>query len=297
MRKLIPVFFGLGGFLLVAGLVAAIWAPGAVKKTPIDVSSTTYLTGQAGKLDTATGELVFNPVRATSITKSDSKVSDEEVVTWTNTSCLVIDRDDVPDCVEGDDDRLITASTDVFATDRETGLAVNKEKYLPADAEPHEGLVNKWPFDAQKKTYPYWDGTAGEAVEAKYVRTVEVAGLETYLYRIAVEDAEIEVAAGVPGTYDDVKEIFVEPRTGSIVNQTDNQQRTLADGTAALDLKIAFTDEQVKKNVSETQEKVDSLGLITRTVPLIGVIGGLLFLGAGAALLIVVRRRQTDHTV
>ena len=42
-----------------------------------------------------------------------------------------------------------------------SGLAVNDPKYLPADAEPHEGLVNKWPFEPKKKTYPYWDGTTG----------------------------------------------------------------------------------------------------------------------------------------
>ena len=85
----------------------------------------------------------------------------------------------------------------------------------------------------------------------------------------------------MPGTYDDVKEIFVEPKTGSIVNQTDDQQRYLADGTTALDLQLAFTDEQIKTSVASTEDSLGSLNLITRTVPLIGFIGGSLALVAG----------------
>ena len=63
MRKTIPVLFGLGGFLLIAGFVALLWAPGVVKKTPLDVNSTTHLSGQAEKLNVATGELEANPSR------------------------------------------------------------------------------------------------------------------------------------------------------------------------------------------------------------------------------------------
>ena len=100
MRKIIPVLFGLGGFLLIAGLVCLLWAPGVVKKTPVDVNSTTHLSGQVEKLNISTGELESNPANATSVTKSDSKASDDEVVVWTNSTCLVIDEDDVPDCVD-----------------------------------------------------------------------------------------------------------------------------------------------------------------------------------------------------
>ncbi len=73
-----------------------LWAPGVVKKTPLDVNSTTHLSGEAEKLNVATGELESNPVKATSVTKSDSKTSSDTVVAWTNTSCLLIDRDDCP---------------------------------------------------------------------------------------------------------------------------------------------------------------------------------------------------------
>ena len=294
MRKMIPVLFGLGGFLLVAGLVALLWAPGVAKKTPIDVTSVTHLSGEAAKLNVATGELESNPVKATSITKSDSKVSDGDVVAFTNSSCLLIDTNDPPDCVDGNDARLISASTDVFATDRVTALSVNKSKYLPADAVPHEGVVNKWPFDSEKKTYPYWDGTAGKAVDAKYVRTVKVRDLETYLYKVEFTGAPIEIAAGVDGTYDDVKELYIEPKTGAIINQVDDQQRMLASGDPVLDLQLAFTDAQIKTNVDDAKDNMGTLSLLTTTIPLVGIIGGLLCLIGGALLLL--RGRQGDET-
>ena len=48
------VVFGLGGFLVVAGLLGLVWAPGVVEKTPVDVKTITYLDGEAGKLDAST---------------------------------------------------------------------------------------------------------------------------------------------------------------------------------------------------------------------------------------------------
>lgn len=274
MRKLIPVLFGLGGFLLIAGLVAVVYAPGAVKKTPLNVNSTTRLSGEAAKLDTATGDFVAKPIKAESITKIDSKASDSSTAVFTNTSCVVFDTGNVPSCVDGKDPRLLTASTDVFASDRKTALATTSSA-LPADAVRHEGLINKWPFDAEKRAYPYWDGTIGKAAAAKYDRTQKLDGLSTYVYQVSIAAAPIQIAEGIDGTYDDSKEIFVDPKTGSIINQTEQQQRALADGTKALDLKVAFTDKQVKANVDDANANINKLNLITKLVPIVGIAGGL----------------------
>ena len=53
MRVLARVLLGLGVFLLVAGVLAVAWAPGVVKKTPLDVDTTTVYEGEAAKIDTA----------------------------------------------------------------------------------------------------------------------------------------------------------------------------------------------------------------------------------------------------
>ncbi|WP_082534197.1 DUF3068 domain-containing protein [Marmoricola sp. Leaf446] len=294
MRKLAPLLFALGAFLLVAGLVALIWAPGVVKKTPLDVDSTTRLEGQVEKLNTSTGELEQNPAKAESITKADSENSTDSVVLFASSQCLVIDVDDAPDCVDGDDPRLVTASTDTFATDRKTALAVDSDA-LPADAVPHSGVINKWPFDAAKKTYPYWDGAVGDDVPAVFDRTETVRGLEVNVYEVSVQDAEIQIAEGVDGTYDDAKEIWVDPATGSIINQIDDQQRYLASGDKVLDLQLAFTDAQVAANVEDAKDNAASLKLITFWVPIIGIVAGLLVILAGVLLLRRGRRSGGAH--
>ncbi|QYJ04793.1 DUF3068 domain-containing protein [Nocardioides panacisoli] len=298
MRKIIgPVLAGVGGFLLVAGLVAMIWAPGVVKKTPLDVNTTTNLGGEAAKLDTATGDFDPRPVYAVSLTRVDSDVSTDDTAVWAQTQCVVFGTEG--ECVSGDDPNLITASISTFATDRVTaeGVATEDlpENTLPADADAVEGLVNKFPFDSEKETYPYWDGTVGAAVDAVYDRTESIDGLETYVYRVTLDEEPIEISEGVPGTYTAVKEIFVEPRTGSIIDQTDDQQRTLADGTPALDLQLSFTDEQVAANVADAEDNISSMGLITTTVPLVGIIGGILLLGVGGLLTVRGRRPASAH--
>lgn len=291
-----PTLLGLGAFLLVAGCLGQFWAPGVVLRTPLDVNTTTHLSGQADKLDVTTGELVHSNILATSVTKTDSNASDDNVVAWVNTSCVVIDEGDPPDCVDGKDARLITASTDVFATDRVSAVAVNDGEYLPDSATPHDGLVNKWPFDSEKTTYPYWDGTLGSAADAVYDRTEKMGGLEVYVYKVEISDAPIEIAEGVPGTYDDAKEIFVEPKTGSILNQTDNQQRYLDDGTKVLDLQLAFTPDQIKTSISDTKADKGTLTLLLTIVPLVGFIGGFLLLIAGGLLTFLGRSAPTTRT-
>ena len=216
---------------------------------------------------------------------------------WVNSSCLVKDEGDITECVSADDsqDRLLSASTDHFASDRYTGIAVNDPQYLPAEAEEHEGLVNKWPFESEKKTYPYWDSVMDATVDAVYDRTEEVEGLETYVYTVDVQDAPIEIVDGVPGTYDDQKEIFVEPLTGAIVNQTDSQVRYGEDGEEALSLQLAFTADEVKEGVEDAESNASKLRLVTETVPIIGFAVGIPLAIIGTALLVLGRRKSEDE--
>ena len=270
----------LGGFLVSLAVLAQFWAPGQLMKTPLDTDSLTLLDGTA-ELSDGTGGTTEFPVKAFSVTRADSERSDGDVVVFQNSSCLV--KDDP-------DERLISASTDNFATDRRTAVAVDDPKYLPPSAEAKEGLVNKWPFDAEKKTYQYWDGFAGAAVDAEYDRTEDVDGLETYVYKIAVSDVPIEVTDGVQGTYGTDREIWIDPTTGAIVNQFEQQERLDADGNTFLALDYGFTDEQVAKNAETSKDNADSLNLVTGTVPLIGWIVGIPALLIGIALQLMRRR-------
>ncbi|MCW2795396.1 DUF3068 domain-containing protein [Nocardioides sp.] len=298
MRKISGrILLALGGFLLVAGVLATAWAPGVVKKTPIDVDTTTYLSGTVQKLNADTGELESHPIKILSQTKNDTDASTDTTGVWVQTACVVLNDDgNAPNCVDATDPRLVSATVDVFATDRVSGLAVNDAGLLPADAVPHDGLVNKFPFDSAKTTYPYWDSTIGKAVDAVYQGTEDIAGVQTYKYVVTIKDAPIEILDGVQGTYDNVATIYVEPKTGAIQQQTQDQQRYLEDGTQVLDLKAEFTPEQVQTFADDAHTNMGQLTLMLVVIPLVGFIGGGLAVLGGAALLLTGRRRSEDET-
>jgi hypothetical protein len=285
-----------GGFLLVLGVLAQVYAPGQLMKTPLDVDETTHLTGTAQLSD---GEsLESTPVNAVSITHTDSAKSDDDVAVFSNSSCLVKAEGDVGNCVSSDDpeNRLISATTDNFASDRVSGIAVNDPKYLPADAEPHEGLINKWPFESEKKTYPYWSGDLGKAVPAVYDHTEKVEGLVCYVYVATVTDAPIEVAEGVDGTLDSTSTIYVEPLTGAIQNQVEHIEQSI-DGDPVAIIDLQFSPDQLKKSHDDVAPKVSQLKLLTETVPLIGYLVGIPLLLIGLALLFLSRKKDGDTGV
>lgn len=289
MRRILGlVLMGLAGFLLTTALLALVYVPGQVKKTPLDTDSYTRLAGEASALPSGEGA----PVKALSHTVADGAKSDGDVVVFDTFTCLITNPDGTsPDCVDDTDPdkRLVIASTDRFATDRRTGLAVNDEKYI-GDAKPHEGLVNKFPFDVEKKTYPFWDGLLGRAVEANFEGEEKVNGWNTYKFVIDVVDEPAEISRGIQGTYSTLKTMWVDPRTGAIQKQTEQQERVLESGTTVLDLDFGFTDETVANNIKDAKANDSKLGLVGR-LPLIagllglvaGVVGSLLWRGGRGA--------------
>jgi hypothetical protein len=289
MKVLARVLLGLGSFLLIAGILALTYAPGVVKKTPLDVDTTTVYEGEAAKIDPLTGAFDTKPVYAIRHTTADSEKSSDDTVIMVETACAVFDTGGAQECVNGNDPDLITASIDRFATDRVTALAV-EDKNLPADAGPHEGLINKFPFDVEKKTYPFWDGDIGRAVDIDYQGTETLFGLETYEFSYTVKDEPIEVAEGIPGTYDNIVTVWVDPKTGSIVKSGQDQQRFLEDGTPALDIQLIGTDDTVKEAVDEAKTAGKSLTILLTVLPIVGIGGGILCLIGG--LVLVMRERS-----
>ena len=295
MRKVIAgLLLGLGSFLLVAALTVVVWGGDAVKKTPLDTDSVTNLSGTADKLNPATGEVESLQVKAASVTQADSELSDDDVVVFVSTTCLVIDEGDVPQCVDDSDDRLVSASSDVFATDRHTAAAVNDAAYVPPSAEEKSGLINKWPFDAKKEDYTYWDGLLGEAVDATYDGTETIDGLDTYRYHVLIEEVPAVVISDIEGIYSQDKYLWIDPTTGAIIKQTQHEVRALEDGSTLLDMDLAFTDDQVSTNAADAKDNGSQLGLLTTTLPLIGFIGGSIALLAGLFLLLASRRREPE---
>jgi hypothetical protein len=289
MKILARVLLGLGAFLLIAGLLAVTYAPGVVKKTPLDVDTVTVSGGEAAKLDPLTGAFDTKPAYAIRHTLADSERSGDDNVIMVETACAVFDTGGAKECVNGNDPDLITATIDTFATDRVTALAV-QDKHLPADAGTHEGLINKFPFDVEKKTYPFWDGDVGKAVDIEYKGTKTLFGLETYEFSYTVKDIPITIGEGIEGTYDNVVTVYADPKTGSIVKSGQDQQQYLDDGTPVADVVLTQTDDSVKDAVDEAKTAGTSLTILLTVVPIVGFVGGLLCLLGGIAL--IMRERK-----
>ncbi|MFW6774679.1 DUF3068 domain-containing protein [Nocardioides sp. CPCC 205120] len=293
---------GLGAFLVIAALVARLWGLPAAERTPLDTDSRTTLSGEASGAVVQVGDGEPQPVKALNVTKADSERSDDDVIVFAAYTCLVVDEDLEPDeyCLTGEDRRIVTiGEPDVFATDRSDAVAVDRGDYVPEDYEQKQGLVNKWPFRVEQKDYDVWDDVLGEAVTAEYVGTESVEGLRTYKFEYSVQDQETEIADGVQGTYSQTKVYWIDPTTGAIIKQTQDETRTTATGDVALDIELAYTDETVKNNVASAEDNAGTLKLLGTWIPLVGGILGLILLLAGAFLLVTAggggRRTRDGH--
>ena len=221
-------------------------------------------------------------VKAVRRSVADGEASDDQVIVFDTFSCLITDPDGTaPDCVDDTDPdkRLVTAGTDRFATDRVTATAVNEERYVGVGAEPHDGLINKFPFDVQQETYPFWDGLVGRAVNAEFQGEEDIDGLRTYKFQVSLVDEPAEISNGVSGLYSTEKTMWIDQGTGSIIDQSEAQVRKLDDGTTVLDVELSFTDETVAESVEEAKANNSQLNLVARAPIVLGILGVLALAG------------------
>lgn len=292
MRAIVgPVLSFLGAFLIAVALLAQFYLGDALLKTPINVNETISLNGTA-QTPNAHGKVKDVNVLAWSIYHTNTKYSDSKVASFDNSQCLVIDVGNPTGCVSADDpqNRLLSATTDHFATDRRTAESVNDPAHLPPGATPHAGVINKWPFLAEKKTYTFWDDGTQQGVPATYAGTDSLDGHGVYVYDVQVAQTKMEVAPGIKGYYTDDKQVYVDQVTGSVIDQREHQVRTDLTGSPIIDLHIAFTDAQVKKLVDDAKKNDSQLKLIRNTLPVVGLVVGIPVLALG--LFLTIRRQR-----
>lgn len=292
----------LGVFALVAAGMALFWGKDAAQRTPLNVDSYTRLTGMAsGALAKSPDTAV--PVKYITHTRADSEASDDDVIAVQQVGCITLaPTDDAPYCIDGegnfvyeaDDADIVQISTKKVALDRRDALPIENQSEYVKDEDSvvaYEGLVIKFPFDVEKKTYPYWDGTLGHAVDATYVGERDIDGLTTYEFQVTVPETEAEVSEGTQGLYAAAQTIWVDPKTGAFVDQKGSQTVTLPDGTVAIDIDVEYTDETVETNVADAKSNGRSLWLVGTVLPIGGLVLGVVLIAVGVLLL---RRRTSD---
>jgi hypothetical protein len=308
MRRLLgPLLFGLGAFLLVAGLLIRFYAYPHVALAPIDQNSVTKLEAKGAEIfDTTTLQPITTDLSVQSRTVGDVKASKARggnVRVWVGTTSI-----------RSDDGTVRSRSTERTAFDAVSAKAVNCCGAFDESTEgdrksvKRSGLVFKWPFNTEKKSYQVWDGTLGATATAKFVRESSVRGLKTYEFKLTVPRTKVgtqEVPASVvgePGTgnveadsmYSTTNDYQIEPLTGAIVTQSLASDNTLAidgeDRVTTTKANLVYTPATVDSYVKDFKSKAALLKLVQTTGPIITVVLGLILLALG----VLLGRRRTE---
>ena len=281
----------IGVFGLVLGALLRFYAPSQALKTPLNLNIKLVATDPAAKkLNASTGQLDTVALNATRRVRTDSQASDSKVTVIQETLCIVVATDKVPECVDKDDaqNRLVNFTTDRVAADRKNANAVNDPKYkenINGDGNvKHSGLTYKWPFDAKKHSYPFFDPISMQAPQANFVGTEKLFGMTLYKYQAVITGADVEVGPGIPGKYDDTRTVWIDPVTGTVVKGAEHQVRTLASGGVALDTTLTFDQASQKYQADFAKDARRKITLLTVVLPVVSAVLGLIALAFGALL-------------
>jgi hypothetical protein len=310
MRRILgPLLVGVGCFLIVAALMVRFYAYPKLAVAPVNQDSVTKLQAEdATFFNTGTLTEEQTDLSVENQTLGDAEATEEagdDVRVWYGSTSI-----------RAEDGTIISRSQERVAFGATDGAAVNccGAYTETTEGERHaanrEGQVYKLPFNTQKQTYKWWDGTLGEPVDMKFVEEDEVDGLKAYRFESSVPRTlvgEREVPGSIVGEDDDTvmaetmyandKTLWVEPETGAVIDRNEHTVTTLAvngeDRVTATDANLEYTDETVAANVDDLGEKGSQLGLARTTAPLVAGILGLVLLGLGALL---GRRRSEAET-
>ena len=272
--------FGLG----LAVLFPAYVVPHS-KKTPLDLDVVIRSTGSGQLLNSETGKIETVQIRATRTVRTDSSASDDKYTTVQEVLCLVKVEGDTPDCLKSTDPRSMSVTTDRVTADRVSGEAVNIAKFnenVNGNAKvQHSGMAYKWPIDAKKKAYQFFQPEVLKAFPAVYKGTAQIEGLTTFIYECVISAEPYRVLDTFPGTIDDTRTVWVEPQTGAIIKGSEHiVQKIIDPAETALDTTLTFDDASVKEQADYAKDKISQLNVAKIWAPLgAGVIGLLALVG------------------
>lgn len=326
-KKMGTVALFLGAFLLALAALSKFYMYDQLAVVPLNNQSTSISSTAPGAdaqyLDAAAGlKITDGPLKNTKMVTGNvaeaekaSKALGRDIAVWDIYDCT-----DTPDFNCGGGETPLSATSDRVAFDTNTAETVpwegsksetHGEPIVPGD---FEGLYFKFPFDAQKKTYGFWDGTLRKAVPAKYVGEGQVKGMKVYKYvkTIApIKTGTIDVPGSMVGSdeatvtadqiYSSVSNYSVDPVTGVIlVGQTAQDSYLEVNGQRALTTTkatLGYTDKNIADAVDTYKSKAMLLTLVKTGIPVGGGLLGIVLLALG-----VISRRgdngaasRTDH--
>ncbi|MGE0219094.1 DUF3068 domain-containing protein [Mycolicibacterium sp.] len=328
---------GLGAALLIAALLLSTYTKGKIAKIPLDIDTTLVSDGTGTAFDPASlleERFVVNedvPLVLQQQIDVEAPANADVVTLQVGTSLRRSDKQQ--------DNGLLLAMVDTVTMDRSSALAVSSESnpggavQRPRAIEdenpptnialPHEGLTYRFPFDTEKKTYPFFDPIAQKAFDANYSGEEDVNGLTTFKFTQNVgfdadgklvepvkyaslydDDADSQVTAtarlwGLEGDpeeqitmtryYAAQRTFWVDPVSGTIVKQTDRgyhyyAREALEPELTYVDYTVTTNEESVEAQVAAAQDERDRVALWGRILPITFTALGLILLVGGALL-------------
>ncbi|MGA9376004.1 MAG: DUF3068 domain-containing protein [Mycobacterium sp.] len=330
---------GLGAALLIAALLLSTYTHGKIAKIPLDLDADLTSEGTGTALDPASlsspEKFVIDknvPVALQQQLSVEAPVNAEVVTLQVGSSLRRTDKQQ--------DKGLLLAMVDTVTLDRTSALAVSsdtnpggavqKPRTIEDDnpptniALPHEGLAYRFPFDTEKKTYPYFDPIAQKAFDANYDGEEDVNGLTTFRFTQNVgydadgklvepvkyaslydndEDSEVTARASLWGVEADSPEdpitmtryyaaqrtFWVDPVSGTIVRSKERgfhyyARDELKPEVTFVDFTVTSTEETVESQVAAARDESDRLALWSRILPITFTALGLVTLVGGVLL-------------
>ena len=328
---------GLGAALLVAALLLSTYTIGKIKKIPLDIDTTLLGDGTGSALDPASlsgDHFVVNqnvPLVQQQQMSAESPSNADVVTLQVGTTLRRSDKQK--------DTGLLLAMVDTVTLNRRTAMAVSSDTNPGGsvqkprtmdDTKPptnvvlvHEGLNYRFPFDVQKKTYPYFDPIAQKTYDANYDGEEDVNGLTTYHFKQNVgfdadgklvepvkypslydrnEDGTVTARAalwGVPGPPDEPitmtryyaaqREFWVDPVSGTIVKQKDRAfhyyaRDPLKPEMTMVDYTVSSNESTIESQVNAARNERDRVALWGRILPITFTAMGIIAVVGGALL-------------
>lgn len=316
---------GVGVFLVVLALLMKFYAYGRLAVVPFDQKTTTHSIGKNATIfDIATQGEVTTDLESTQNVVGDPKASQKatdkegkkvavwETLVYTTKAGAVTDKTHPP----------LSAQHDRVAFDANTAQAINccgqytsSTSDIDTAAEtrdfttPITGLYYKFPFNAQKQTYKFWDGELKKSTDAVYKDTETIQGLTVYRYEQVIPATKVDTITApasffgikkagdvtIDKIYGNTRTLWVEPETGVIIRGQE-QQHVVGDyqgqEVATLtDVTIGYDNPTITDNVDTYKSKATMLKAVRVWVPLFGTIIGVLLILGGVFLLL---RRRSD---
>jgi hypothetical protein len=318
MRRAIGyVLVGLGAFLLVLAPLSRWYVYPRVAVAPLECTDTSAICQDRVLLspDEGMATTLFDPATLTErsnvpLTGMERVRPDVTASTGADNRTVWDESQTVSDAGTG---TLISATTMRIPFDGHTSQMIDccNANTNGTPIEDFSGINPlKFGFATEQKTYQYYDKTINKATPMEFKGVEMVDGVECYKFVQVVPPTQIgtlEVPGNLVGSpaasvqapefYGNLRTVWVEPVTGVIVNGKEQQKQTLrgpdgSDHVTLIEGTIGFTAENVRLNAKLASDGRSQLNLVRSTVPIVGLVGGLLVIGLGLWLILGAKPRD-----